>query len=145
MKTGDRVIDASTLGTVVFAVSATLGVVGSDPVRLVSAIVAGLLFVVGCGAFVAGFLAGVGRSRTEDIDMAGLFFLSGTAPRAVRRRLRGLVIVQVAIALTAAGLRPFTESAFGVLAPMFGFGLMALWGGRNGDFTRPDPAPAPSD
>ena len=128
-----------------FAVSATLGVVGPGPVRLVAAAVAGILFVVGCGAFVAGFLAGVNRSRTEDIDMAGLFFLTGTAPPEVRRRLRGLLTVQVVIALTTAGLRPFTESAFGVLAPMFGLGLMALWGGRNGDFARPDAAPAPSD
>jgi len=145
MRTGDRVIDASTLGTGLFAVTAVLGVVGSEPVRLVSAVVAGILFIVGCIAFVAGFLAGVGRSRSEDIDMAGLFFLTGTAPPAVRRRLRGLVFVQMAIALITAGLRPFTESAFGVLAPMFGLGLMALWGGRNGDFTRPDPSPSPSD
>ena len=29
---------------------------------------------------------------------------------------------------------PYTEVAFGVLAPMFGLGLMAMWGGRYGSF-----------
>jgi hypothetical protein len=30
--------------------------------------------------------------------------------------------------------RPYTEVAFGILAPMFGLGLMGVWGGRYGDF-----------
>jgi hypothetical protein len=36
-------------------------------------------------------------------------------------------------------VRPYTEVAFGILAPMFGLGLMAMWGGRHGVFAaRPD-------
>lgn len=134
MTSDDRIVDASIIGTGVFVVSATLGVIGSDSLHVVSAVVAGLLFVVGCGAFLAGFLAGVGRSRAEEIDLPGLVFLTGTAPPPIQRVLRSLLFAQIVIALTSAAIRPFTESAFGVLVPMFGLGLMTLWGGRHGDF-----------
>lgn len=122
------------VGTVVFVVAAVLSVVGPEPARIAAAGVSVTLFVLGCTAFIAGFVAGIGRSRTEQVDMAGLFLLIGTAPRSTRRFLLGLLAVQVVVACTAAALRPFTESAFGVLAPMFGLGLMALWGGHNGSF-----------
>jgi hypothetical protein len=131
---GDRIVTVAAAGTAGFAMSATSGVVWPDVFGLASAIVSGALFLVGCGAFATGFLAGVSRSRAEEVDLAGLFFLTGTAPAPIRRRLRGFTLLQVVIAFTAAGIRPFTESAFGVLVPVFGLGLMALWGGRHGDF-----------
>ena len=45
--------------------------------------------------------------------------------------------------VAAASIRPFTEVAFGILAPMFGLGLMALWGGRHGTFPPRPPEQAP--
>ena len=36
--------------------------------------------------------------------------------------------------VAAASIRPYTEVAFGILAPMFGLGLMGVWGGRYGEF-----------
>jgi hypothetical protein len=71
--------------------------------------------------------------------MGGLFFLTGeVAPRPVSTRLRLALLVQVVAVFTAAAIRPYTNVAFGVLAPLLGLGLMALWGARHGTFeTRP--------
>jgi hypothetical protein len=38
------------------------------------------------------------------------------------------------ISFVAAGLRPYTAVAFGVLVPMFGLGLTGLWAVRSGTF-----------
>jgi hypothetical protein len=51
--------------------------------------------------------------------------------------------VQVVVVVAAASIRPFTEVAFGILAPMYGLGLMALWGARHGAFP-PRPPRQPS-
>jgi hypothetical protein len=48
--------------------------------------------------------------------------------------LRGTTAVQVVAVVAAASIRPYTEVAFGILAPMFGLGLMGLWAGRYGTF-----------
>jgi hypothetical protein len=41
----------------------------------------------------------------------------------------------------AASVRPFTELAFGILAPMLGMGMLTLWGARYGVFApRDEPA-----
>jgi hypothetical protein len=70
------------------------------------------------------------------VTLAGLFFLSGgSAPPDVSKRFRIALAVQVVVVVVAASIRPFTEVAFGILAPMFGLGLMAMWGGRHGSFT----------
>ncbi|MEA3054857.1 MAG: hypothetical protein QOD30_289, partial [Actinomycetota bacterium] len=41
---------------------------------------------------------------------------------------------QVVIALVAAGLRPYTAVAFGVLVPTLGLALCGLWAVRSGSF-----------
>ena len=46
---------------------------------------------------------------------------------------------QVVAAVATAAVRPFTSLAFGVLAPMCGLGLIALWAGRHGTFPRSEP------
>lgn len=94
-----------------------------------------VLFFGGSLAFVVGFLTAVGRSRTEVVDMAGLFYLTGTAPRVVRRAMLGLWFLQIAV--VAASLA--TAPAFGVVAVLWGIGLLPLWGARHGEF-RPRPA-----
>ena len=55
-------------------------------------------------------------------------------PARTRRAFRIATAVEVVAVVAAASVRPFTEVAFGILAPMFGLGLMGLWGGRYGEF-----------
>lgn len=101
----------------------------------IHAVVSCILFAVGTAGLLWAYALGVSRSRSETIDIPGLFFLSGdTAPSEVRRPLRIALAVQVVAVVIAAALRPYSEVAFGILAPMFGLGLMGSWGGRYGVF-----------
>lgn len=131
---GPGVVNASFAGTGVLLVTAGLGVLSPDGFGTLTAITSGALFVVGVVAFLWGYANGVVRSREEKITLGGLFFLSQTAPPVVRFRLRLALVVQIVLATVAAAARPYTAVAFAVLAPMFGLGLMALWGARFGTF-----------
>lgn len=132
---GDGLINLAYAGTGAIVGTGIAGAVLPDTFKLVHAALAGLLFVVGTAALLWGYALGVSRSRTLVITMAGLFFLAdGAAPPTVRRRFRVALAVQVVAGVAAALVRPDTELAFGVLAPIFGLGLMALWGGRHGSF-----------
>ncbi len=83
----------------------------------------------------AGYGRAVARSRTDEISVAGLYFLAGgSAPSPVRRRLMGALLVQVVVAFATAAIRPFTSLAFGVLVPVYGLGLAGLWASRHGEF-----------
>ncbi|MET0902292.1 MAG: hypothetical protein ABWZ52_03550, partial [Acidimicrobiales bacterium] len=65
----------------------------------------------------------------------GLFLLAGdVAPRPTRRALRIATAIEIVAVVAAASIRPYSEVAFGILAPMFGLGLMGVWGGRHGEF-----------
>jgi hypothetical protein len=68
------------------------------------------------------------------LSVAGIWFLSGSAPRSVRLTLLGCLAVQVVVALATAAIRPFTALAFGVLVPMSGLGLCGLWAAVAGTF-----------
>lgn len=111
-----------------------------------------LFFAAGIGAFLWAYALGVTRSRTDLVDIPGLFLLAGdVAPDSTRRELRIAVIVEVVAVVAAASIRPFSEVAFGILAPTFGLGLMAMWSARHGTFPpRPpkglvtDPGPGPN-
>ncbi|CAN5644617.1 hypothetical protein BH10ACT1_BH10ACT1_41690 [soil metagenome] len=99
--------------------------------------VSGFLFLGGCVAFALGFVPAANRSRTELVDLAGLFYLTGSAPRAVRRVLLGLWFAQIAIAAASViAVRP----PFGVMAPVWGIGLLPLWAARHAVFP-PRPLP----
>ncbi len=103
----------------------------SSATDLVNLVVSGVLFLGGCVAFTMGFLSAVGRSRTEVVDLAGLFYLTGSAPRVARRSMLGLLFLQIAVAAASViAVRP----PFGVMAPVWGFGLLAVWGARHGSF-----------
>ena len=122
-------------GTVVFTVLSVVGAIAATPATAYpAAICAGVLAVGGCIAFAWGYAIAVGRSRYDEIDLAGLFFLSRSAPPAARRPLLGLLTVQIVVSVTAAAVRPFTVLAFCVLAPLWGLGLITLWSARNGRF-----------
>jgi hypothetical protein len=91
------------------------------------------LFVVGCVAFLAAFVIAASRSRDEVVTLPGVFLLAD-APTGVRRSFFAAFGVEVVVAFAAAGVRPFTPLAFGILAPMFGLGMGGLWAARHGSF-----------
>jgi hypothetical protein len=41
-------------------------------------------------------------------------------------------VAQLAVGIAAAAARPYTTRAFGVLAPLWSYGLLVLWGSRHG-------------
>ena len=111
--------------TGVFAVTAVAGV-AVPALRIVAVAVALALFVGGAALMTATLVIGAGRSRTDNVDIGGLFF--SQAPRTLRLALAA----QAVIGLVTATLR--ASAAFGVLVPVFGLGLCGLWGARHGTF-----------
>ncbi len=103
----------------------------SDVVVIVNLVVAGVLFIGGCVGFGIGFLRAVGRSRTETVDLAGLFYLTGSAPTGARRAFLGLWFAQIA---TAAASIPLTDPPFAVMAPVWGIGIITWWASAHATF-----------
>ncbi|MCH7788244.1 MAG: hypothetical protein IH940_02265 [Acidobacteria bacterium] len=126
--------------TALFSVTAVLGVVSDGSLRVVSVLVALVLFAIGCLVFLMAFAEALRRSRYDAIGIGGLYFLAGTAPQKVRRSFRLALLVQVVVAFVTASIRIYSGLAFGLLVPMLGLGLMGLWGARYGNFgPRVDP------
>jgi hypothetical protein len=138
---GRAIVRLDVRATAVFAVVSAAAAVWPDPLEYVAVPVAIALFVVGTGAFLWAYAIAVSRSRFDEVTLAGVFFLTGdVAPAPVARTLRAALGAQVVVGVAVAAVRPFTALAAGVLAPMLGLGLMALWGARHGRF----PAKRPS-
>jgi hypothetical protein len=134
-ETDDRIVRFDLWATVVFTIVQVVAAALPDTFSVVSVAVSLVLFLVGSVAFLWGFAVGIGRSQYEAVTLGGLFFLGGdTAPAEVRRALRVLLAVQVVVAVVAASVRPFSELAFGILAPVLGLGLITLWAARHGEF-----------
>jgi hypothetical protein len=94
-----------------------------------------VLFLAGCVIFLYAYLRGIGRSRDEGVTLAGLFFLAErAAPKPIAYALRLLLAAQVVVAVATAAVRPFSSLAFGILTPMFGLAMLALWGAVHGRF-----------
>jgi hypothetical protein len=141
---GASLVRLDVVGTGVLVATSGAAAVAPDAFTYPHAAVSLVLFAVGTGALLWAYLMGISRSRTDLVDIGGLFLLAGAvAPEATRRTLRLALGVQVAAVVVAASIRPFTEVAFGILAPMFGLGMMALWGARHGTFP-PRPPREPS-
>lgn len=140
-RTGAGLVNASFAGTGALLVAVVAGVLAPDDLGEVTAVVSGVLFIVGVVAFLYGYATGVVRSKDETVTLGGLFFLAGTAPRIIRFRMRLALGLQVIVAVAAAGIRPYTAVAFAVLAPMLGMGLMAAWGAKHGVFHPKEPGP----
>lgn len=131
---------ASVGGTAVFVVVAVAAAAFPDGLGVVAAVVDLFLFAAGCAAFVWSILRAADRSREEELSVAGIWLLNGSAPANVRRTLLGALAVEVVIALATAAARPFTALAFGILVPLYGLGLAGVWGaafGRFGPRARP--------
>jgi hypothetical protein len=139
---GAGVVRASWAGTAIFAATAALAAV-VPAADLVALGVALALFALGTMAFVAALVRAAARSRAEEIALGRLFFLDG-APPPVRRLLLGSLAVEIVVALVTAGVRPNTSVAFGILAPMYGQALAALWAARHADFPPRRAARAPA-
>lgn len=131
---GAGLVRASDVGTAVFVVAAVASAAFLEQLKIVPVVVSLGLFVLGCGAFLWAYAIAVGRSRTDAIGIGGLFFLQGSAPRSVQRRLVGALALQTVVALATASIHPFTSQAFVILAPMYGLGVAGLWGARHGRF-----------
>jgi len=132
--TSERILQVSTVATIVLAVSAAAAAAAPDALAVPYAVLGVAYFLVGCAAFVCSYLIAIGRSRTEVLSVIGIYFLAGAAPREVKVRLVGALAVQCVVVVAAAAVRPYTAVAFGVLAPMLGLGLTGLWGARFGTF-----------
>jgi hypothetical protein len=128
------IMKASWIGTAVLLVTSVLAVT-VESFDLIAAIVSLLMFAAGTVIFLWAYAIAVGRSRTVEIGIGGLYFLAGTAPNSVRVHLLGSLGAEVVIAAAAAATRPYSSVAFGILAPMWGLGLAGLWGARYGQFS----------
>jgi hypothetical protein len=129
----DPIVRASWAGTAAFVVVAAVAV-AVDGARGVAVALDLTLFLAGTVVFVVALARAIGRSRHEQLDLPGLFFLSGSAPPVVRRHLLASAAVEVVAALVTAGLRPYTGLAFGILVPVYGLGLAGLWGATRGTY-----------
>lgn len=139
---GAAVVRASWLGTALFVVTAVAAAVAPTAFEPVALAVAIALFAAGCALFVWALLLMAGRSRTDELQLAQVWFLAGLpAPAHVRWTLLGSLAAEVVAGLATAAARPYTSLAAGVLVPVYGLALCGLWAVRHGGF--PPRAPAP--
>ena len=104
------------------------------------AVLSCVLFVIGTFAFLGAYGQALGRSRTEQISIGGIYGMSRSTPKDIQWRFHLLTAVQTVVAVVTASIRPFTAQAFGILVPMLGLGLGGLWAARHGVFgPRDDP------
>lgn len=130
---GRAIVALSWASTAAFASVSVAALVDADLVP-VAAVVSIVLFLVGCLLFGAVLVLAALRSRDDLMGIGGLFFLAGSAPAVVQWNLLGSVALQVAVAVLAASVRPFTEMAFGTLVPTVGLAWCGLWAVRHGVF-----------
>jgi hypothetical protein len=131
---GTTIINLSWAGTAAYAALALAGTIVPDWFAMPTAALSGVLFLIGCVVFLWAYAIAVARSRTDAIGIGGLYFLADSAPREPAFRLRLSFGVEVVAAIVSASIRPFTPMAFGFLVPVYGLGMMGLWGARHGTF-----------
>lgn len=132
---GEGLVNLCFAGTGALVGTSLAAAVLPDTFGIVHAVVSGLLFAIGTGALLWAYALGVSRSRAVVVTLSGLFFLAGgAAPPDLARRFRIALAVEIVVVVAAASIHPYTNVAFGILAPVFGLGLMSMWGGRFGSF-----------
>lgn len=129
----------STLG---LAVVVVMGMASPELLGPVVVVFSSLLFALGLGMLALGLLAGLRRSRDEEVTVTGLFLLYGSAPFKVRKVFGWALGLQLVVACAGAAVRPYTQVAFGILAPMILFGSACLWSARFGSFSTRGPGTA---
>ena len=143
---GEGLVSSSLVATGVLVGTSAAAALAPTAFGTMHAVVSGALFAVGGVAFLWAYAIGVSRSRVDVVSVPGLFFLTAdTAPPNVRHRLRSAVAVEVVAVVASAAVRPYSVVAFGILAPMFGIGVMGMWGARYGSFPRRPPGVTKAD
>ena len=104
-------------------------------------VVALVLFGAGGLAFLRAYSGALRRSRFEQVSTIVAFVQMPGAPRSLRLELWVSVGLQCAAGFTGAALRPFGPLAFGILACVYGLGVIALWGAGFGTFADRSPRP----
>ncbi len=142
--TGAGLVRADVVGTAVFVAVLLIGVPLRDerPAQILVGAVSMVLFTVGAVGCLWAYVSALERSRIDEIGVANLYLLTGrTAPPPVKRLMSAMLGVQVVAALTGAivgavGLEgsQVNAMAFGILVPMFGLAMNALWAVRHGSF-----------
>jgi hypothetical protein len=127
---GRGIIRFGWIANVVFAVTAIPVAAGADGLLGVAAGVSLLLFLIAVGVFVYAFALALARStRGDNVAVANLFFLQGSAPKPIKRHFLWMFLVCLAIAAGTAAWEPF-----GVLVPILPVGLAGMWAARYGVF-----------
>lgn len=127
---GRAIIRWGWAANVVFAASAIPVAVGVDDALGVAIGVALVLFLVATVAFVYAFAVGLARSgQGDNVAVANLFFLQGSAPKPIKQAFLWMFLVCLAITAGTAAWEPF-----GVLVPMLPVGLAGVWAARYGVF-----------
>jgi hypothetical protein len=127
----DRIVQLSWASVALFAVTglADLVVDAFDPVAVGVCVV---LFLASLPVWTYALgLAIVRSGRGDDIAVASLFFLVGSAPTEVRKHLMAAFVASIAVAAVTAWTNPFA-----VLVPMLPLGLAGTWAARHGTFPR---------
>ncbi|HEX6312203.1 MAG TPA: hypothetical protein VF152_11330 [Acidimicrobiia bacterium] len=137
---GAAIVWSSWVGNGIFVLTAVPAALGVDAFDDVAVGVALVLFAVSIPVWVYAFAKAVARTtRGDDIVVASLFFLQGSAPRRVQVHLLTAVGVSVLVAAATGAANPF-----GVLVPMLPLGLVGLWGARHGTYPpRKEPGTGP--
>lgn len=130
---GAEVVRVDVAGTTVFLVTAAAAVASDGFLRDLFVGISLVLFGVGTVVMFVGLLRAIGRSRYEAISVADLFLLT-SAPDPIRWWLHSCLTAQIVGSLVAAGIRPFTGVAFGILVPVFGLAASGWWSARYGTF-----------
>ena len=100
-----------------------------------------MLFFASIGAFVYAFVLAATRSANGDnIAVANLFFLQGSAPRDVQRNFLWMFVVCLVVAMATVVWTPFS-----FLVPMLPVGLAGMWAARYGTFPPRLPSDPPVD
>ncbi len=128
--------------TVLLAVVAAFGLMTPESFGSLVVIVSSTMFVAGLFLLLLGLAYGIKRSRVETVTVAGLFLLQDSAPRPVQRLFGWSMVAQLTVAFTAAALKPYSDIAFVILAPMLPVGSASLWSAQHGFFPTRDCDPA---
>ena len=128
---GRGILQAGWAANVLFAITAIpAAITDDDTVVAVAIVVALVLFFASIAAFVYAFAVALARStRGDNVVVANLFFLQGSAPRPVRRAFLWMFLACLAITGATVAWEPF-----GVLVPMLPIGLTGVWAVRYGQF-----------
>jgi hypothetical protein len=127
---GRRIVVFGWVANAAFFVTAVPAAAGIDAFGGISVAVALVLFFVAIGAFVYAFVLAAARStRGDEIAVANLFFLQGSAPKPVQRSFLLMFAACLLVAVATVVWAPF-----GFLVPMLPIGLAGVWAARHGTF-----------